>query len=298
MRYPCPPATSERTSLGRRAWVAGVSALAAPGAWAACQPVRIPVAPGGLLVRIENGRPQGVVVDLIAALRQRLPCGVVSELLPQGRLIQSFYETHEADVLIPGSAVAYEGHVPHFVPLFHVSAHLVGRAGARFGAAGVGALLAQSWRCALVRTVTYGPDFATLIGQLDTQGRVTWVRDVDTALRMVQAERVDFTLLSPTVVFNSVGQAGYQQLQLLPVPGLRPLETGAAVSRRSLPEAVQVQVVQALETLVPSGAVGRAFARHFPPPVLAQEFAALPRALRPVMPSSAQPAQGQPRSPA
>jgi polar amino acid transport system substrate-binding protein len=294
-----PPLTATpSTPLRRRAWVAGVSALAAPGVWAACQPVRIPVAPGGLLVRVENGRPQGVVVELIAALRQRLPCGVVSALLPQGRLIQSFYETHEADVLIPGSAVAYEGHVPHFVPLFHVSAHLVGRAAARFGAAGVAALLAQSWRCALVRTVTYGPEFAALIGQLDTQGRVTWVRDVGTALRMVLAERVDFTLLSPTVVFNDVGPVAYRQLQLLPVPGLRPLETGAAVSRRALPEAAQVQVVQALQALAPSGAVGRAFARHFPPEVLAQEFAALPRALRPVLPPLAQPAQGQPRGPA
>lgn len=41
---------------------------------------------------------------------------------------------------------------------------------------------------------------------------------------------------------------------------MRPLETGAAVSRRSLPESAQAQVVTALNALLRDGA----FKRHFP----------------------------------
>ena len=270
--------------LHRRAALACALALPVAASAATCQPVRVPVAPGGLLVRLENGRAQGVVVDLVAALGRKLPCPVESELLPQGRLIQSFYETFQADVLIPGSPFAYEGHEPRFVPLFHVSAHFVGRRAAKLKAPDVATLLREDWTCVLARGVSYGADYEAFKDQLDAQRRVTWVRDVGTALRMVEADRVDFTLLSPTVVYTAVGAALYRRFQLHALPELRPLETGAAISRRSFPDAMQVQVVSALRALVKEGEVGRAFAKHFPAEVLEQEFLALPRALRPLMP--------------
>lgn len=52
------------------------------------------------------------------------------------------------------------------------------------------------------------------------------------------------------------------------------METGAAISRRSIPETQQLRVMAALQALVRDGDVDRAFARHFPADVLALEAAA------------------------
>lgn len=278
MPLPSPPL---RHALPRRQLLASLSAGLGAGwvldARASCQPVRIPLAPGGLLVREESGQARGVLVDLIAALQQRLNCEVVSELLPQGRLVRAFYDTFEADVLIPGSPVTYEGHTPHFVPLFRVQANLVTRDHRSWRAAQAMALLDRGGRCVLPRHVTYGADFDALVRRLEAEGRVTWVRDVGTALRMVDAQRVDFTLLSPLVTYSYVGETQYRRFRMLALSVLRPMETGAAVSRRSLPDEVQGQVVAALQAMVRDGEVGRAFALHFPPDVLAQEPLALLR---------------------
>jgi len=268
--------------LALAAWLgAPLAAPASASAPGLCQRVRIPLAPGGLLVREEQGEARGVLVGLMAALQQRLRCPVDLPLLPPGRLVRAFYDTMEADVLIPGSARAYEGHTPHFVPLFQVQVHEVVRAegpapgAAPARAAGDGG---PAGRGVLARHVTYGADFDALVQRLDAQGRVTWVRDVGTALRMVAARRVDFTLLSPTVTHSYVGAAAYRRYRFRPLRSVRPLETGAAVSRRSLPEAVQQEVVAALRSLVRDGEVQRVFARHFPPEVLALDPIALPRA--------------------
>ncbi len=245
---------------------------------AQCQRVRIPLAPGGLLVREERGEARGVLVGLMAALQQRLRCPVESPLLPPGRLVRAFYDTLEADVLIPGAAQPYEGHTPHFVPLFQVQAHEVRRADGSAPRPSAQAGSGPAGQGVLARHVTYGPDFDALVQRLEAQGRVTWVRDVGTALRMVAAQRVDFTLLSPTVTHSYVGASAYRRYRFRPLPGLRPLQTGAAVSRRSLPESVQLEVVAALRSLVRDGEVQRVFARHFPPEVLALDSIALPKA--------------------
>jgi hypothetical protein len=192
-------------------------------------------------------------------------------------LIRSFYETFEADVLIPGSPLSFDGHTPHFVALFLVQAHWVGLADNPSGPAAGQTVLAPSGTCVLARQVTYGADFDRLVGRLDAQGRVTWVRDVGTALRMVEARRVDFTLLSPTVGYSYLGPTRAKAFRFRALHSLKPLVTGAAVSRRSMPPEAQDEVVRALRTLVRDGEVGRAFARHFPPAILAQEPLALPK---------------------
>ncbi|MFO1251752.1 MAG: hypothetical protein U1E77_11610 [Inhella sp.] len=50
-------------------------------------------APGGLLVREEQGQAQGVPVTLGQALQRRLHCPVSTELMPQQRLIKASTKT-------------------------------------------------------------------------------------------------------------------------------------------------------------------------------------------------------------
>jgi len=268
------PACAHRPSARRRALIASLLAVPNPPSFAACAPLRIPLVPGGLLVREERGQARGVLVDLVAALERRLGCPVQAQLLPQQRLIQAFYVDYEADVLIPGSPAEFEGHSPHFVPLYKVCAQFAASAKRSWQAAQVAALPAQRWRCVLPLHVTYGADFDALVQRLDKQERVVWVRDVGTALRMVAAERVDYTLANPAAVYAYGGEALYRTFQFMPLARVHPMETGAAISRRSIPETQQLRVMAALQALVRDGDVDRAFARHFPADVLALEAAA------------------------
>ncbi len=273
-----PLATPWKPALSRRACVAGLAGIAIRPVHAACERVCIPLVPGGLLVQEAQGRAEGALVSLIAALQRRLGCPVETPLLPQGRLIRAFYETFEADVLIPGSPLPFDGHTPHFVPLYQVLAHRLCRADRGWTAAQRDAIWAQGAQCVLPRHVSYGPGYDALVQRMEGQGRVTWVRDVGTALRMVLAGRVDFALSSPTVAYAYLGAQSYAALRLDALPGLRPLETGAAVSRRSLTPAAQEAVLVGLRGLVREGEVQQAFARHFPAAVLAREPLALPPA--------------------
>lgn len=217
----------------------------------------MPLALGVLLVRVEQGEAQGVPATLARALQQRL--------------IQAFYERFEADVLLPGSPLPYQDHIPHFVPLFQVKAHLVTHAARGAAPDRAMALLDAKGQAQLARCVSYGEDFAQLVARLEEQRRVTWVRDVALAMRMLAAQRADFTLISPTVAHALVGDAPYRDLRFAPLPGVRPTESGAAVSRRSMPETVPAQAVSALQAMAREGDVARAFARHFPREVLALE---------------------------
>lgn len=168
---------------GRRALLAGLASAACGAAPAACERLRIPLAPGGLLVEEHQGQARGVLVSVIAALQR-----------------------------------------------------------------------------------------------LEAQGRLSWVRDVGTALRMVLAGRVDFSLSSPTVAYSYAGAQASEALRMDVLPGVRPLETGAAVSRRSFSPAAQEAVLAALRAVVRAGEVQQAFARHFPAAVRAREPLALRRA--------------------
>ncbi|WP_374434604.1 hypothetical protein [Inhella sp.] len=276
-----PPAPPARTLLlPRRRWLLGLAASGLAPAATACTPIRLPVAPGGLLVREEQGQAQGVPVTLGQALQRRLHCPVSTELMPQQRLIKAFYEDFEADVLIPGLPQPFGDHSPHFVPLFKVAAHLVAASARRWRNQDVPALLDRGGRAALPLHVTYGPGYNALAQRLEAQGRLSWVRDVGTALRMVAAQRVEFTLLSPTVAYANVGAAGYREYRFLPLTQLEPLETGAAVSQRSLPADTQARVVAALRAMAKEGDVAEAFARHFPPEVLEMERPAVLSTLR------------------
>jgi hypothetical protein len=112
VRQACVPSspTLLRALLPRRSLLAGFCALSNLKRVAACKPIRIPLVPGGLLAREEQGKAHGVLVDLVAAIQRRLRCQVQSDLLLRARLIRSFYETFDVDVLIPGSPASYDGH--------------------------------------------------------------------------------------------------------------------------------------------------------------------------------------------
>ena len=282
---------SEDPSLSRRSLalgglVGGAMVGAAPGGAfgraAACRPLRMPLSPAGALVQLREEHLDGVLPDLVELLSRRLGCPVDARLTPRARQIRMFFETHEADLLCP--AVRHPRREPagRFSAFFKGVVHFVTRAGADSRAADTTALVARREELgAVVSGYSYGPIYDELVRALTMQNRLTVVRDPSTALRMVDAGRVTFTVLNPITVYGESLEAGvgqYRRFALRPLAGLPMYEGGAYVSRFSMPEADQTRVLETLDAIVAEGQLLRLMQRFYPPAVLRQEFGAeLPR---------------------
>lgn len=236
----------------------------------------MPMSPAGALIQLNEGRLRGVLPELVSVLRTLMPCPVDMQLTPRARLARMFAVTLEADVFWPAVRLASRDTIARFVSFFHSTVCLVGRADRDLGPASVDALLAQSaLRGALVGTVSFGPQFDDLSRALQAAGRITSVRDFSTALRMLAAGRVDFTLLNPLTVYGEGLETGvppYATFRLRPLAGLPQFEGGVYVSRQSRPESEQLMLEQAFRRLRDDGHVLRVLRKYYPPEVLRLEF--------------------------
>jgi len=240
--------------------------------------LRVPLSPAGALVQLREERLDGVLPDLVQLLSRRLACPVDARLTPRARQVKMFFETHEADLFWPAVRHPRREAAGRFSPFFKGVVHLVTRADAGVPALDVQGLLARrDWLGAMVSGYSFGPVYDDLVRALSLQHRLTLVRDPSTALRMVQAGRVGFTLLNPIAVYGEsleadVGQ--YARFTLQPLGDLPRYEGGAYVSRHTLPPDAQQRVLAALDALVAEGHLMRAMRRHYPAAVLRQEFGA------------------------
>lgn len=254
----------------------GVGPAAASGRGAACRPLRMPLSPAGALVQLREEHLDGVLPDLVELLARRLGCPVEARLTPRARQVKMFFETHEADIFWPAVRHPRRDAVARFASFFKGVVHLVTRSDTTGSPTDVTGLLARrEWLGALVNGYTFGPTYDEFLRALSLQHRVTMVRDPSTALRMVQAGRVQFTVLNPLTVYGEsleadVGQ--YARFALHPLGGLPMYEGGAYVSRHSMPVDAQDRLLAALESMVAGGHVERAMRRFYPPAVLRQEL--------------------------
>ena len=257
---------------------AGAPAVAAGRDAAACRPLRMPLSPAGALVQLREEHLDGVLPDLVELLSRRLGCPVDARLTPRARQVKMFFETHEADIFWPAVRHPRRDLAGRFCSFFKGVVHLVTRADTGAPTIDTAGLLARrEWLGAMVSGYTFGPVYDDLVRALSLQHRLTMVRDPSTALRMVAAGRVQFTVLNPLTAYGEsleadVGQ--YNRFALNPLGGLPLYEGGAYISRHSMPATAQDRVLAVLESMVAEGHILRAMRRFYPAPVLRQEFGA------------------------
>ncbi len=264
----------------RRAALGALAAGWAGGALAqgACRPLRMPLSPAGALVQLREEHLDGVLPDLVELLSRRLGCPVDARLTPRARQVKMFFETHEADIFWPAVRHPRRDPAGRFSTFFKGVVHLVTRAesgGPDLDAQGL--LARRDWLGAMVSGYSFGPQYDELVRAMSLQQRLTMVRDPSTALRMVQAGRVQFTVLNPISVYGESLEAGvgqYARFALSPLRGLPLYEGGAYVSRHSMPAEAQERVLAALDAMVAEGHLMRAMRRFYPASVLRQEFGA------------------------
>ncbi|MEJ6005875.1 hypothetical protein WG899_09985 [Paucibacter sp. AS339] len=260
--------------VGLQVLLLGLSMLA--GAWAqpCSRAVRVPVAPTGFNVRVLGDRVEGVYPDLLRQIGRAQDCQFVFPVVPRARLSMMFFESLEADIFLPASRNTERDQKALFVPMLKLSPTLITLTAKADTPQDVRALLGRStWRAAMVRSYSWGDEYEALMRQLESEKRVDYVTDLRTVGAMLRGGRVDFTILPPTLLYSALqegrsdtdagGDFRFTELQ-----GLPRSEVGAYISRRSLSEADQQLLREALSKAARDGSLLRALQRYYPPEVL------------------------------
>ena len=181
-----------------------------------------------------------------------------------------FFETGEADILIPSSRTTERDQKASFVPLIQITPALVSLKSKSLPIKSVSQLIeAVGLRGAVVCGYTYGDEYQALLLALDAKKRIDYVSDLSTVARMLAAGRVDFTIVAPTLMYAAVVDGSQpaefkDKFDFVPLEGLQRIESGAYLSGRSLTEADQ----EVLRTLLLDAARDGTFERYYPPELL------------------------------
>jgi polar amino acid transport system substrate-binding protein len=227
-------------------------------------------------VHLQEGRLHGVLPELLQQVERVIGCSVEAPLTPRNRLVRMFFETHEADVLCPAVHSPRRDAIASFVSFYKGQACLVTRSDRAHDIKDAQGLLAQgALSGAIVGTFSFGPVYDELVRALGLQRRITMVRDNSTALRMVEARRVDFTLLNALSVQGEAAERSvesYETFRLTSLSDLPMFDGGAYISRHTRSQAEQRRLISAFEALREEGHVMRALRRHYPMVALLKEF--------------------------
>ncbi len=233
---------------------------------AACErPVLVPAAPTGRLVHVEGNEVGGALPELL----REIGCEFRFPVMPRARLHQEVIEHGRMDLLLPAGRNSQRDAVAQFVPLLREQVALVvHQSDQRSAPASLTELRDRSsWRGALVRSYAFNDEYVGLVEALRTQQRADLVSDPVSALRMLHAGRVQFSLLPPSALQDADGQ-WRPGLQLLPLAGLPAMEFGVYLSRKSLSQADRQRIADALLKAVREGRVRAMLLRHYPAELL------------------------------
>ena len=245
------------------------------------RPVVVPLAPVGILARLEHERPAGVAPELLRQIERQGGGPFKVSIVPRGQMIRMFFETHESDVLFPAVRNMVRDHLARFVPMLLTRPALLTLPSLPEPPRSIPALLdAKDLQGVVVRSYTYGHAYDELIQTLAAERRLTQVRDVTTVLRMLLAQRVQFSLLPPSLGWAEQQTLGVElrdsPLRYSRLEGLPHVELGVYISRVSkLSERDQLLLQQQFQHAAGSGLLSRVVGASVPPLVLEEDLSFL-----------------------
>lgn len=254
-----------------------LAAAVAPAcaALAACsRPIQVPVAPSGVAVSVDDdGQVRGIYPDLMRSAGHKAGCEFQFTVVPRARQVAMF-EAGKADLLLPASATAPRDRIATFLPMISHRTMLISVAGKQAPLTSLREVLERrNLRMAVVRGFDYGDQYATLVKELDQQGRLFREVDVRAVARLLQAGSADVTIMGPTLIANAIEHEPLlkgllEKLRFDAVPEMPWHPSGIYISRSALTPADQREVRELLEKIARSGAVMEAYQRRFRPELL------------------------------
>lgn len=236
--------------------------------------IRVPAAPTGASVIVSGDDVSGAIPDALREQGTRMGCTFVFPVMPRARMTYQFMESLEADVLVPASRSAERDKSAVFVPMMKWKVGLITMQRRAIQAASARDLLAQKKLMGVaVRSYVFGDEYNALLRELDAQQRIHYVDDLVTVGRLLRAGRADFTINVPPLFLSALQGANDmtgigQELKFQPLAGIPMTESGAYISRRSLPPADQ-RALQALFAALGKGVLWRHFNQYYLPGQLA-----------------------------
>lgn len=263
--------TALALKLGRLGLAAALSAAAMVGAQAKCsRPIQVPLAPMGLISRIENGQAKGIYAEMLKEAGQAAGCDFRFITVPRARA-QRMLETGETDIFLPAVAVPSRVMLGDFVPLLRVRPVLIRLRGQPVTDLDSQQLLADTnLKISVVRSFSYGPQYETLTQALKEQGRLSLQADVAGVIMSIRRGTVDAAIINPAIFLGELlmdpeGQDIWNQLEIITVNDLPWLESGAYISRKTLREADRRTLAEALGRAGKTGRVWEMFIAAYPP---------------------------------
>lgn len=244
---------------------------AAPGLG---RPLLALVNPIGAITRLEHERVSGAIPDFFRELGKRAGMPLHLELLPRARLAAQWQEG-KADLTV-GVRQRQLDPRGDFVPIVRLRVMLVfDRRLAPAAPQDMRALVERSeWRGLMVRGAALTDAIQGQVDRLEARKRLWLVRDWSTVLRMLLAERAEFTLFSPTLMHGEgswMDREARERLVARPLNDVKPHEIGVHLSPRLAPE-VRAQLVLHISAMARDGTLRRLLLRDHPPELLAQDL--------------------------
>ncbi|GAB2868870.1 hypothetical protein GCM10027277_42440 [Pseudoduganella ginsengisoli] len=242
--------------------------------------IRVPAAPTGASVIISDEDVSGAIPDALRELGARMGCTFEFPVMPRARLTYQFMQSREADVLVPASRTPERDRDAMFIPMMKWKVELITVRQRAIRADSVGELLAQKKLMGVaVRSYAFGNEYNALLRELEAQQRIHYVNDLVTAGRLLRAGRADFTINVPPLFLSALQGAADMDgigadLAFQPLAGMPMTESGAYISRRSLPPADQ-RTLRTLFAALGKGVLWRHFNKYYSPEQLA--YAIVPR---------------------
>ena len=242
------------------------------GAAAQCsRTINVPIATVGLSVFVESDKSTvgGVYPDVLRSTGPKAGCDFKFSVVPRARL-EALFSAGQADLLIPASKSPRRDELGLFVPLIYSRATLISLASERPTLQRVQDVLERrELKVGVVRGFDFGPAYTQLVKDLTQQGRV--VQDVDalSVARLLMVGAIDLTIMSPSILVGAIheepkAEGLLERLRIEPLEEFTWGDSGAYISKAALSESDQNALRGLLEQSAGSGAVWKAFQKHYP----------------------------------
>ena len=238
----------------------------------ACKSVaRVGVSELGYASSQNDGKVEGISVDLVREMARRAGCKVDFVWFPRDRLLIE-YSSDRIDIAMAALRTAQVDKVAHFLPYGYTQYELLlpRRAGvtnlADYIEKDSGTLVAH-------RGQTFTPVIRTQIARLEKAGRLEWFSDFDALFKRVAASRSDATIATPAVslwyrkrIANADELMAYEMSE-----GPRQF-VGMYLSRKNLNAADRSALAKALRSIVEDGTLLKIYSTYLDEPTIKRLF--------------------------
>lgn len=236
--------------------------------------IKVPMSETGLGVIVKNNNVVGgIYPELLEAIQKQSNCTFSIRVVPRARL-ENLFANGEADLLIPASRNPARDSVGIFVPMTYSRATLISLKSERRALTTAQSLLDRpGLKVALVRGFGYGPAYDALVEKLEAQGRVLYEADPQLVAKLMKHGAAQVTIMAPSILAGAI-QANDELRDLSDKLRYEPInefpwgDNGAYVSKTSLSESDQKELIQLIERFAHSGVVWKGFQKYYPADVL------------------------------